>query len=357
MTLYVLIGLSWLLVAMTVLGLRLAREPEPERQWRLLLAAAIAPFALFPIATVCRTLLAKAVAVFPLLDGLWPLAALTAAGAVVALVRSVVVVRRQRAVLASCRPPQGDTATTLEAHVRRASRAAGLGDAPRVLLYPRGAYVCTLGMRRAAIVISRDLLVILSDEELEAVLSHEIAHVRQRDYLLNWVGLLARSMFFYLPPWAIAWPLLAEVRERRADRGAARYTGSPVALAAALIKVWKHGPGGLLTAGAVGLLEPPLGSLEARVRRLLDPTPAPWPFWRRSVSAGLLLGAFLVVQTTVEGATHILARVDPEIAAWEQCCDPEVSPLPHCAPPRRGVFAVRPLGGSGYSEGDVAWIS
>jgi Zn-dependent protease with chaperone function len=354
-TFYVLIGLAWLLVGVTVLGLRLVGEREPERQWRLLLGAAAAPFLLSPVASVCRTLFAKAVAVFPLLDSLWPLAALTAVGAVAGLVRIVVVMRRQRALLAACRAPEGDTAVRLKRPMRRVSRVAGLREAPRVLLYPRGAYVGTLGLRRPLVVISRSLLRVLDDDELEAVLSHEVAHVRQRDYLLNWVGLVARPMLFYLPPWAVAWPVLAEVRERRADRAAAGYTGKPLALAAALIKVWQHRPEPLATAAAVGLLQP-AGRLEARVRRLLDPPPRR-PFWRASVSAGLLVGGFLVVQTTVEGATHALARVHPEVAALEECCDLEVSLVPHCVPSRRVFFAERTIACSRMPERGLAWTS
>lgn len=353
---YVLIGLSWILVTLAGLILWLVKEREPERQWRLLLAAAAAPFVLFPVASVCSLLLEKAVARFPLLDSLWPLAFLTGSGAAVALVRSVVVLRRQRALLASCQPPEPAIAKALHDHVSRLSRAAGLRRVPRVLVYPRGAYVGALGIRRPTIVVSRDPLTILGDEELEAVLGHEVAHLRQWDYILNWLGLVARSALFYLPPWSIAWHVLAEARERRADRLAASYTANPLALAAALIKVWKRKPERLVTVAAVGFLERS-GNLEARIRQLVEPTPAPRPLWRSWLSAGLLLGGFLFIHMTVEGGTHFLARVSPEIAAWEQCCDSKVSPFPHCAPSRRVFLSRDTIACSSETAEDAAWTS
>lgn len=356
MTLYLLIGLSWVLVALAVLVLWLVKEREPESQWRLLALAAAAPFVLFPVAAACGFFLEKAVALVPLLDSVWPLAALTGGGAAVGMVRSIVILGRQRTLLASCRLPEPTLAKELHDHLRRLSRAAGLHRVPRVLLYPRGAYICALGGRRPTIVISRDLLTILGDEELEAVLGHEVAHLRQRDYLLNWLGLIARSVLFFLPPWSVAWPVLAEARERRADRLAASYTANPLALGAALIKVWQHSPQRVVTVGALSFLER-AGDLEARVRRLLEPTPPTRPVWRSWLSTGLLAGGLLFVQTTVEGGTHFLARVSPEIAAWEQCCDSKVSPFPHCEPPRRVFLGDGTIACSRRPEGDGTWTS
>jgi Zn-dependent protease with chaperone function len=356
MTLYVLIGLAWVMVLLASLTLRVLREREPEQQWRLLLLAAAAPFLLYPVTTVCRALLGQVAARIPLLDTPWLLVALAGIGAVVALGRSAAIVRRQRALLAACARPEPDTAARLETHLRRLSRAAGLRQVPRVLLYPRGAYVCALGVRRPTIVLSRGLLTSLGDEEVEAVLGHEVAHVRQRDYLLNWLGVLVRSALFFVPPGPLAWRVLAEVRERRADRLAARYSGNPLALATALIKVWRHGAARPLAAWAPGFLER-AGDLEARVRRLLDPEPPARGLWRSSLGAGVLIGSFLVLQTTVEGGTHLMARVSPALAAWERCCDPKVSPVPHCAVPPRASLPIDTIACSMASERGAMWTS
>ncbi|MGH7319545.1 MAG: M56 family metallopeptidase [Candidatus Rokuibacteriota bacterium] len=194
--------------------------------------------------------------------------------------------------------------------------------------------MCVLGFHRPTIVISRDVLTVLGDQELRAVLAHEVAHMRQGDYLLNWLLVVLRSALFYLPPWPVASETLAEVREHRADRLSVGYTADPLALASALVKVWRHTPPRPAAVGAVGMLARH-GRLEARIRRLLEPTPPRRPFWRTLVAGVALAGGLLLAQTTVEGGTHLLARASPAIADWEACCDPEVSPFPHCVPPRR----------------------
>ena len=355
MTLYVLIGLSWLSVGLALLVLRLVREREPESQWRFLLVAAAAPFVLVPVASGCSFLIERVTALFPLFGDLGPLALLTGAGAAVALVRSLVVVRGHRGLLARCAPPEGVTAEVLQNHVGRLARIAGLEHAPRVLLYPRGSHVCALGGRRPTIVVSRGLLACLEDEEVEAVLGHEIAHLRQGDHLLNWCALLGRSVLFYLPPWSVGWRVWGEARERRADRLAVSYTGKPLALAAALIKVWRSAPGRLVPVTGTGFLER-AGSLEARVRRLVETGPPARPAWRSSLSAGLLLASFLFVHTTVEGGTHVLARLSPEVAAWEECCDRTVSPFPHCVD-RRRFFLASPTTADSSHRRPARWTS
>ena len=337
--LYLLIVLSWFLVGLALMALRVVNEREPEAQWRLLLAAAVTPFVLFPLASVCRVAVERLATLVPVLDSLWPLAVVTGAGAAIAAGRIVGIRRGQRALLLSSQLPEPEVAGLLRGHVMELSRTAGLRRAPRIVLYPRGASVCVLGFRRPTIVISRDLLTVLGDQELRAVLAHEVAHVRRRDYLLNWLGVVLRAALFYLPPWPVAWQVLAEVREHRADRLAARYTADPLTLASALIKVWRYAPARLAPWGAVGLLARH-GPLEARIRRLLEPEPPRRPFWRTAVAGAVLGGGLLLAQTTVEGGTHLLARVSPAAADWEACCDPEVSPFPHCVPSRRVFLSL-----------------
>lgn len=353
MTLYVLLGLSWFLVGLALVVLRLVREHEPEARWRLLLAAALTPFVLFPLASVCRLAIEQVGMLVPILDSPWPLVAMSGAGAAVALVRMLVIHRRQNALLAACRPLEPDVAGTLVRQVRQLSRAAGLRRVPRLLAYPRGGGVCVLGLRRPTIVISRSLLGVLGDEELRAVLAHEVAHIRRRDYVLNWLGVGLRLVLFYLPPWSIAWETLAEVRERQADRLATRYTGDPLALAAALVKVWRHGGGRPVVAGAVGVLAP-RGRLEARIRRLLEPEPAQRPVWRATLMGVVLVGGLVLAQTTVEGATHLLARVSAAAAEWEACCDPKLSAVPHCAA-SRPIFL--PVSTTACSRDDIGLSS
>jgi beta-lactamase regulating signal transducer with metallopeptidase domain len=102
-------------------------------------------------------------------------------------------------------------------------------DRPLALLY---------GMRRPTMLLSTWMMEHLDQQELEAVLMHELIHVRRRDYLLNWIALLLRDAFFYLPTSRIAYRQLHDEKELASDDLVAQATKRPLALASALTKVW-----------------------------------------------------------------------------------------------------------------------
>jgi heat shock protein HtpX len=108
------------------------------------------------------------------------------------------------------------------------------------------------GPRGAAIAISTGLLAALSPAELEAVLAHELAHVRSRDVLVQTFAVLLavvlvdlsriggwfeRALRAVLAPVAAAFvhALLSPKRELAADRAAADLTGAPEGLTSALV--------------------------------------------------------------------------------------------------------------------------
>jgi beta-lactamase regulating signal transducer with metallopeptidase domain len=102
-------------------------------------------------------------------------------------------------------------------------------DRPLALLY---------GIRRPTMLLSTWMLEHLDQQELEAVLMHELIHVRRRDYLWNWIALLLRDAFFYLPTSRIAYRQLHDEKELASDDLVAQATNRPLALASALTKVW-----------------------------------------------------------------------------------------------------------------------
>jgi heat shock protein HtpX len=136
--------------------------------------------------------------------------------------------------------------------------AAKLGVLPPKLYlipdgYPR-ALAAGRGPRGAALAVSTGLLGALSPAELEAVLAHELAHVRRRDVLVQTSvvmlavvlvdlsrigGWFERALLIVLGPVAAAFVhlLLSPRRELAADRIAARVCGSGTALADALVKL------------------------------------------------------------------------------------------------------------------------
>jgi bla regulator protein BlaR1 len=103
-------------------------------------------------------------------------------------------------------------------------------------------------------------------ELLEALLAHEMAHVKRLDYLVNLGQNVVEILLFYHPAvWWISGRIRAE-REQIADDIAARHTGEPRTLARALSELEKlQFSGQHLALAATG------GDLVARVRRLVRP--------------------------------------------------------------------------------------
>jgi heat shock protein HtpX len=119
--------------------------------------------------------------------------------------------------------------------------------------FPRS-FAVGRGPRSSSVAVSTGLLAALSPDELDAVLAHELAHVRARDVLTQTFavllgvtlveasrvgGFLSRALLFVFAPVAAAFThlLLSPKREIRADAFAAVATERPHDLADALTRL------------------------------------------------------------------------------------------------------------------------
>lgn len=210
--------------------------------------------------------------------------------------------------------PLGE-APALHARVERLAGLAGVAK-PRLYLLADGhprALAAGRGPRGSAVAVSRGLLGAATPAELEGVLAHELAHIRNRDVLVQTSavvlaaalielsrigGWLERTLLFVLGPIAAATVhlLLSPKREFSADRSAAMLCGSPHGLADALIRLeqaselvefranpateplYTINPFAEEGLAALFVTHPPVGE---RVRRLRDLDPA----WREKLRA------------------------------------------------------------------------
>lgn len=145
---------------------------------------------------------------------------------------------------------------------------------PKVYTIPQGApnaFATGRSPQHAAVAATDGLIGALSDEEIEGVLAHELAHVRHRDILISSIVATVAGAIYMLANWArwaafagggrnkeggafrlvaiIALTILAPIaatliqlaisraREFDADEGGARISGKPMALASALRKL------------------------------------------------------------------------------------------------------------------------
>jgi len=147
------------------------------------------------------------------------------------------------------------------------------------------------------VAISPEMANKLSSEEAEAVLAHELSHIKNGDSTAKAAARLARIAFPFDPVLRLVEAAMHRERELWADRVSAEFTKNPLALASALIKANSGGYGntghtmGLLGGTGQGLLSP-YPKLERRVDALVQlarrmdfitvvTTPGPTFFFRR----------------------------------------------------------------------------
>jgi len=174
--------------------------------------------------------------------------------------------------------------------VRRSVRLlqSTLADAPMVL-----------GVIRPALIAPVSLVTGLSPTQWEAILAHELAHIRRHDYLMNLVQIVIETLLFYHPAvWWLSRCIRAE-RENCCDDIAAEYCGSPVALAEGLAAIEAVRLTNGATSPAVAAVGP--GSQDStlrRVRRILGFSDAN-PKRGRTWLAGLLVLTLLAIAGVV----------------------------------------------------------
>jgi TonB family protein len=101
--------------------------------------------------------------------------------------------------------------------------ASGMVTAPTVV-----------GWLKPVILFPVSSLMSLAPEQLEAMLAHELAHIRRRDYLVNALQVAMETLLFYHPAvWWVSRQIRRE-REHCCDDVAVAVTGSPLKYAKAL---------------------------------------------------------------------------------------------------------------------------
>lgn len=94
-----------------------------------------------------------------------------------------------------------------------------------------------IGWAKPVILIPMSALTQLSPEQLEAILAHELAHIRRHDYLINLMQSAVETVLFYHPGvWWVCRQIRIE-REHCCDDVAVAVCGSPVVYAGALLKL------------------------------------------------------------------------------------------------------------------------
>ncbi|HJV21433.1 MAG TPA: M56 family metallopeptidase, partial [Holophagaceae bacterium] len=162
---------------------------------------------------------------------------------------------------------------------------------------------CSARAWRPVIWIPVALLVNLPPAHLEAVLLHELAHVKRLDWIWNGLQSFIESLLFFHPGvWWLGRRVRIE-REHACDDLAVALCGDAIALAEALATLeGLHSQPRMLALAANG------GSLMNRIKRLLSPEPPP----RFPARAALLT---LICAGGIFAASRLEARQQPKPAS------------------------------------------
>lgn len=155
----------------------------------------------------------------------------------------------------------------LHAAIGRLSQQADLPK-PKVAVADSrvpNAFATGRSQSNSAVCVTTGIMDTLSEEELEGVIAHELAHVKNRDVAVMTIASFLSTIAFFIVRWGwlfggrdrngaplivaivvslLVWVVsflliraLSRYREYSADRGAAMITGNPSALATALSKI------------------------------------------------------------------------------------------------------------------------
>lgn len=94
-----------------------------------------------------------------------------------------------------------------------------------------------VGWLRPVVFLPSSTLLGLSPDQLEAILAHELAHIRRNDYLVNLAQMVVETVMFFNPA---VWWISARIREERelcCDDLAIQVAGDPVVYARALTRL------------------------------------------------------------------------------------------------------------------------
>ncbi len=193
-----------------------------------------------------------------------------------------------------------DAPTWLQDRVAKLTPDAKLQRPPRVRVAADAQpWALVAGIVRPHLVISSGLVVLLDEEELSAVICHELMHIRRGDVWWTAFGGILRDLTWFLPATRRLYKKLLVEQEVACDD---RVTGEPrrLALASALARVWQAELGsGLTPRGALPLFSPEQSAnYEARVSRLMErPGNSQDPArYRAMLAVVLVLGLFIPAQ-------------------------------------------------------------
>lgn len=230
-----------------------------------------------------------------------------------------------------------DLTEDCQARFRALVKASGVNPKVRAYFSEYVSSPITFGFLKPIVLVPTWFFTGMTPEQCEAVLLHELAHIRRHDYLTNILQIAIKTVFFYHPAVQFICKGLDTDREHACDDFAVMLTKNPEGLATALgtIRLKAARDGGVFALAADGHDAP----LMHRLKRLMGTTSSRaggknmQSGTSRGLAATVMIGSALALVMTL-GATasqahphkpdavtapdwdELAGAVTPELDAW-----------------------------------------
>lgn len=117
--------------------------------------------------------------------------------------------------------------------------ASQMSDVPRERFFEcafPAAYSSVLGLRRVRCILSQDFVAAATEDELDAVVAHEVSHLHSHDVPATFILAVLNCLFFPLRPVRLLARGWREAAELACDDAAVAATRRPLAMAAAILR-------------------------------------------------------------------------------------------------------------------------
>jgi D-alanyl-D-alanine endopeptidase (penicillin-binding protein 7) len=203
-----------------------------------------------------------------------------------------------------------------QASLQRLADRFGVQRTVRLRIVDTLASPITAGWWRPVVLVPAALVSGMPPDLLEALLAHEMAHIKRHDYLINLLQSVIETLLFYHPAvWWISNRIRIE-RELIADDFAASQLGEPRRLALALSELERlQFSTNHLAQAANG------GDLMNRIQRLLRPAPQALN-WKAAVPMLGLALACMTLYTQATAADKVSAEQAKAVVDFSTCSKP-----------------------------------
>ena len=172
-----------------------------------------------------------------------------------------------------------------------------------------------VGWIRPLLLLPQGIAERLSPSEMNAILAHELCHVRRRDNLLALIHMIVETIFWFHPlVWWIGARLIEE-RECACDEDVVSRGNAPDLYAEAIVKVCKWSAESPLTcvAGVTG------GNLKRRIEQIMDARDVPGLSLAKKAALTIAGAAVLMapVLVGIANAPVILAQPPSGVPQWQ----------------------------------------